>query len=121
MGILKKQRGMSALGILFVTIFAGILAVLLIRVAPVITEYKTISRVVRFAAASPDPNQVRATYSTQIGMEGVSSPTVTPDKLNITPMGSGSLVRFTYEREIPLFGPVSLVFRFEGEESGTSY
>jgi hypothetical protein len=49
-------------------------------------------------------------------MDDVKS--VTPQDLDITKEGGELVISFKYEKKVPLFANVSLVFDFEGSSSG---
>lgn len=117
----EKQKGMSLLGMLFVIVVVVLLAVLVVKVVPVLGEYRTVSRVVRFAAEGSSESEIRSRYDQQIRLEGVYDGSVSGKDLKITMQSNGATVDFKYTREAHLFGPVYLTFKMEGQESARRY
>ena len=113
---LSRQRGLSLIGMIFVTTILVLVAILVMKVAPEVIEYYRISQAanstVKAVEGSASVNDIRRAYERRQIVEQISS--VTSKDLEITKDGSRVTIAFAYTKKIPLFGPVSLVIDFEG-------
>lgn len=111
-----RQRGFSLLSLLFWAVIIGFLSVVLLRVTPTVMEYYTIqSTVDRIARDRPGTvGEARSAFDrvTQVEYSIVS---VKPNDLIITKDGEKVKISFAYDKEISLFGPVSLLIKYQGE------
>ena len=116
---MKKQRGITMIGMLFVAtvvVFAGLLTM---KVVPTMLEYQTILKAVKKAGAEATSiPQAQDIFSRATEIEqNISS--ITPKDLIIEQISGGYRVSFAYDKVIPLFGPAFLVIKYEGS-SGNS-
>ena len=116
---MKKQRGITMIGMLFVAtvvVFAGLLTM---KVVPTMLEYQTILKAVKKAGAEATSiPQAQDIFSRATEIESNIS-SVTPKDLIIEQISGGYRVSFAYDKVIPLFGPAFLVIKYEGS-SGNS-
>jgi len=117
---MKRQKGLSLLGLLMVGLFLVILTVLAMKVAPEYIEYYGIMENVNAVAADPSLREgnaqaVRIAYARRAEINNVKS--VTYQDLVITKEGGGWELSFAYSKTIPLFANVSLLLDFEGKSS----
>lgn len=122
MGNQTKQKGMTIVGMLFLVIIIGFLAVVVVRVIPAYMQNRAIVQSVQYAASDITEAGVRQKFTAQVQANGLSSnaPLQAAD-LQIKSTPSGSTVSYAYEREIPLVGNISLLLKFSGTYSGVSY
>ena len=116
----NRQRGI-ALGQLVVWGFLlAVVAIMGMKVVPSAIEYYTIVKTVNTIAnqASPEStvNELRSAYLRYVEIDNITS--VAPADLDIYKEGGRVVIAFSYEKKIPLFGPVSLVIDYEGSASG---
>ena len=119
--MLRKQSGLSLVGFLFVAGVAGIVLVLGMKTIPAVIEYYTILKNVNAIVKNGEIKggtvaDYRNAYSKRSIMDEMSS--VTPADLDIIKDSNGVEVSFAYDRKVHMFGPVSILFEFEGSATG---
>jgi hypothetical protein len=112
----KSQRGLSLIGLLFWAVLVAMVALVVIRVLPTINEYTTIQRAVKkIAQESPATvAEARKAFERQKDIE-YSISSIGPQDLQITKENDKVVIRFDYNKEIPLFEPVYLLIKYSGE------
>jgi hypothetical protein len=112
----KSQRGLSLIGLLFWAVVVAMVALVVIRVLPTINEYTTIQRAVKkIAQESPATvAEARRAFERQKDIE-YSISSIGPQDLQITKENDKVVIRFDYNKEIPLFEPVYLLIKYSGE------
>jgi Domain of unknown function (DUF4845) len=111
----RQQRGVTLFGLLFWAIVVGAVAYLVLRVFPTVNEYLTIQRTIdKVAAASPSTvAEVRAAFDRQKDIE-YSISTITGKDLEVTKENEKLVIAFRYDKEVPVYGPVFLLIKYEG-------
>ncbi len=117
-GPLARQRGISLIGLLFWAVLIGIVAVVALRVLPTVNEYLTIQRAVNKIASSGATTvpELRNAFDRQKDIE-YSISSISGKDLNITKENDRVVVRFAYDKEIELAGPVFLLIKYEGRSN----
>lgn len=112
----RHQSGITLVGLLFWAVLISSIALVLMKVFPAVTEYRTILSMVNKAAhegGSTVP-EIRAAFERSASIEyGVTS--LTSKDLEITKEDDKVVVKFAYDREIELVDPVYLVIKFKGQ------
>jgi hypothetical protein len=114
-GSLQRQRGVSLLGLLFWAVLIGFVAVVGLKTFPAVNEYLTIQRAVNQIArtgASSVP-EIRNAFEKQKEIE-YSITSIGGKDLDITKENDKVVIGFKYDKEVELYGPVSLLLHFEG-------
>jgi cytochrome oxidase assembly protein ShyY1 len=113
--IAHAQRGMSLFGLLFWAIVIGFFAYLAIRVLPTLNEYMTIQKAInKVAADSPTTvAEVRKAFDKQKDIE-YSIVSVSGKDLDVFKENERIVIRFAYDKEIPIIEPVFLLVKYEG-------
>ena len=110
------QRGISFLGLLCLGVILAALAIVAARVAPTATEYLAIQKAVKKAAAEGDTvSSVRASFDRSASVDYISS--ISGQDLDVTKQGDAVVVRFAYDKEVPLGGPVYLLIKYRGSSA----
>ena len=111
----RRQRGLTLFGLLFWAIVVGAVAYLVLRVFPTVNEYLTIKRSIeKVAAASPNTvAEVRAAFDRQKEIE-YSISSISGKDLEVTKENDKIVIGFAYDKEIPIYGPVFLLIKYEG-------
>lgn len=109
------QRGVTLFGLLFWSIIIGFVGYVLVRTLPTVNEYFTIQRAVdKVAAANPSTvNEARNAFDKQKEIE-YSIASISGKDLQITKENDRVVIAFAYNKEVPLWGPVYVLLKYEG-------
>ena len=109
------QRGLSLFGLLFWALLIGFAGYLLVRVLPTLNEYFTVQRVVdKVASAGPATvAEARINFEKFREIEYAIG-SITGKDLEITKENEKVVIRFAYNKEIPIYGPVYVLMKYEG-------
>jgi hypothetical protein len=112
---LRRDQGISLLGLMFWAILIGSIALVAIKSFPSVNEYLTIQRAVTKVAHEGHSTvpEVRAAFEKQKEIE-YSIKSISGKDLEITKENDQLVVAFRYDNEIPLYGPVFLLIKYEG-------
>lgn len=109
---MRKQRGVSLLGMLLVGSLIAIFVIIGMQVVPSFAEYQEITKAIKIAknAGSTVP-EVRASFDRSVAAGYIS--TISAKDLDISKDANGDIViNVEYEKKLPIFGPVSLVIDY---------
>jgi type II secretory pathway pseudopilin PulG len=111
----RAQRGMSLIGLMAWAIIIGFIGYLAVRVLPTVNEFLTVQRAVdRVAADSPATvGEVRKAFERQKDIE-YSISSISAKDLEITKENEKLVIRFAYDKEIPIVEPVYLLIKYRG-------
>jgi hypothetical protein len=100
-------------------VILGLLALVGMKLAPDLIEYSSILKTVKAVAADPSAkssvSEIRKSYERRAVVENISA--IKAADLDIGKEGNEVVISFSYERRIPLFGPVSLLIDFQGSSA----
>lgn len=110
-----RQRGITLFGLMFWAILIGFVGYVAVRVMPTVNEYLTIQRTInKIVDASPATvPEVRAAFDKQKSIE-YSISEISGKDLDVTKVNDKLVIAFSYDKQIPLGGPVYLLIRYEG-------
>lgn len=111
----RRQRGITLFGLMTWAIIIGAIAYVVLRVFPTVNEYLTIQRAIdKIAASSPSTvAEARAAFDRQKDVE-YSISSIGGKDLEVTKENDKVVLGFAYDKEIPLYGPVFLLIKYEG-------
>lgn len=111
----RQQRGMSLIGLMAWAIIIGFIGYVAVRVLPTLNEYLTIQRAVDRVAAEAPPTvgEVRKAFDKQKDIE-YSISSISGKDLEVTKENEKLVIRFAYDKEIPLVEPVYLLLKYKG-------
>lgn len=112
----SAQSGITLIGLLFWAVLISSFALVLMKVFPAVTEYRTIQGMVNKAAheGGGTVGEIRAAFDRSLQIEyGVTS--IKSKDLDITKEDDKVVIKFAYDREIELIPPVYLLLKFEGQ------
>jgi Tfp pilus assembly major pilin PilA len=114
----RRQRGLTLFGLMFWAIVVGAIAYVGLRVFPTVNEYLTIKRTIEKVAASSPATvaEVRAAFERQKDIE-YSISSISGKDLEVTKENEKIVIAFAYDKEIPLYGSVYLLIKYEGRSS----
>jgi hypothetical protein len=112
---LRPQRGMSLIGLMAWAIIIGFIGYVAVRVLPTVNEFLTVQRAVDRVAADSPPTvaEVRKAFDRQKDIEYAIS-SVSGKDLEVTKENDKLVIRFAYDKEIPLVEPVYLLMKYKG-------
>jgi hypothetical protein len=109
-----KQQGISLFGLIF---FGGILAfigIVAAQVIPPVNEYLSIKKHVNTVKSQGTTVQeIRTKFDSTAYVQDIK--TVTGKDLDITKENDKIKIKFAYNKEVPIMGPVSLLIKFAGQ------
>jgi len=112
----QAQRGITLVGLLFWAALIISIALVLMKVFPAVSEYRTIQSMVNKAAREGGNTvpEIRASFERYKQIEyGVES--IGGNDLDITKEDERIVITFAYDKEIELISPVYLLIKFEGK------
>jgi hypothetical protein len=111
----RAQRGLSLIGLMLWAIVIGFIGYVAVRVLPTVNEYLTIQRTVNRVAAEAPPTvpEVRKAFDRQKDIE-YSISSISGKDLEVTKENDRLVIRFAYEKEVPLVEPVYLLIKYQG-------
>ncbi|MBI3141078.1 MAG: DUF4845 domain-containing protein [Rhodocyclales bacterium] len=116
---MRKQKGMTLIGLIFTGAVVIGLAILGMKVAPSVIEYFTILKNIKAIAASGETRgsvaEVRKAYERRAAVD--DTPSVVPADLEVTKEGNEVVISFAYAKKIPIAGNVSICIDFAGSSS----
>ena len=115
---MRQQRGMSLIGLMAWAIIIGFIGYVAVRVLPTVNEFLTVQRAVdRVARESPPTvGEVRKAFERQKDIE-YSISSISAKDLEITKENDRLVIRFAYDKEIPLVEPVYLLLKYKGRSN----
>lgn len=114
----RVPSGITLIGLLFWAILVGLVGYVAIRVLPTVNEYLTIQRAVNRVAAESPPTvaEVRKAFEKQKEIE-YSIEAVSGKDLEVTKENEKLVIRFAYDKEVPLIEPVYLLIKYKGQSN----
>lgn len=114
----QRQRGLTVFGLVVWAFFVGFMGLMAIRVWPSFNEYltiqQTLTRIMKGDSRPGSAGEVRAAFDKQSQIE-FSIATIKGADLEIETVNERMEVRFDYNKQIPLVGPVSLLVNYSGK------
>ena len=114
----RQQRGMSLIGLMAWAIIIGFIGYVAVRVLPTVNEFLTVQRAVDRVAADSPPTvgEVRKAFDKQKDIE-YSISSISGKDLEVTKENEKLVIRFAYDKEIPLVEPVYLLLKYRGRSN----
>lgn len=111
----SRQRGVTMFGLLFWALFLGFLGYILVRTLPTVNEYTTIQRTVEKIAATQPATvaEARTAFDRQKEIE-YSISAISGKDLQITKENDRVVIAYAYNKEVPIWGPVYILLKYEG-------
>ncbi len=109
----SRQRGLGFFGLLLLIVVLGGGGVLLARMVPSLVEYQAVIKAAKRAAGGSSVADARSLFDRTAAVENITS--ITGRDLEITNPGTDHMVvKFAYQREFPVAGPVFITLKLEG-------
>ncbi|MFZ6820138.1 DUF4845 domain-containing protein [Undibacterium sp. Ji22W] len=115
----KKSRGMSLVGLIFVLGILAVLVLLASKIAPTAIEYMSIKKAIQTAklTGGGSAKDIQQAFNKQADVGYITS--ISGRDLVIDKSETGFEVSFFYTKKIPLFGPASLLLEYQGTTAKT--
>ena len=112
----RSQSGVSLIGLLIWAIVVAFVALIVVRVLPTINEYTTVLRAVKKIAQDQPATvaEARKAFDRQKDIE-YSISSISGQDLVVTKENDKVVIRFAYDKEVPIFEPVYLLIKYSGE------
>jgi hypothetical protein len=112
----RGQKGLSLIGLLIWAIIVAFVALIVVRVLPTINEYTTVLRAVKKIAQDQPATvaEARKAFDRQKDIE-YSISSIEGKDLVVTKENDKVVIRFAYDKEVPIFEPVYLLIKYTGE------
>lgn len=113
---IQQQKGFSLSGLLVISFFLIILALLGMKLVPVYLEYSSIQKNLAATAKEAgtqdsDFNQIRLAFAKRVQIDNIKSITVQDIKIN--KVNGRTVLSTQYSKQIPLVSNISLNIDFE--------
>ncbi|MCD0492206.1 DUF4845 domain-containing protein [Chromobacterium violaceum] len=110
---MKKQQGLSVIAILLVLALVGAGLMLVFKIVPVYTEYGDIKNALTTLATETNVGEqtLRQEFDGKASVAGIVS--IKGENLVVVSGNGSNYLRAKYQREVPLFANVSLLFHFD--------
>lgn len=107
-------RGFSMLSVLFISVVVAAIAVLAMRVFPSVNEYFTIVKAINsISKKARSAAEAKNLFVKQTEIE-YSISSITAADLLVAKQQDKLVISFAYNKEIPIFGPVYLLIKYQG-------
>ncbi|MCX7153618.1 MAG: DUF4845 domain-containing protein [Proteobacteria bacterium] len=113
--MIKRQRGVSLMGLMMGCVVLVLVAVLGMKVAPSYIEYSSIKKAVTGISGemrSATVADVRKAFDKRAQVDSIE--VITGADLEVSKDGSDIVISFSYPKKIPLFGNVSILIDYAG-------
>jgi len=112
---IRRQAGVTLLGLLMWAIIVGFAALIVMKVLPTIVEYSTISKAVNKIAAEglTTVPEIRAAFDRQKEVD-YNVTAVSGKDLEVTKENDKVVIRFAYNKEVEIVAPVFLLIKYQG-------
>lgn len=120
---MKKQRGMTFIGILFVGIFLIFSAILVMKLIPPYLEYWSVKKVMNAMAKDTSlnnmsPREVQASFDKRASIDNITA--IKGSDLDVSKDGGEMVASVEYPVKVALFGNLSACMDFKASTaSGT--
>lgn len=109
----NQQQGITFIGLIFMLVIIGMIAMLGIKISPTVIEFMSIKKAIQSAKLSGTTvREIQAAFDRQAEIGYFDA--IAGKDLSIVKNGDGMDVSFAYTKKIPLVGPASLLLEYEG-------
>jgi hypothetical protein len=115
---MKKQRGLSLIGLLITSGVIVFFAIMGFKLLPSYIEYWTVQRIITDIARSPEVRggsirDVQSAFDRRTAIDNVTS--VKASDLEVTKTGDGYDILVTWTRRVPMFGNINACIDFQAK------
>ena len=116
--MLKLQRGLSLIGLIFTLVILAAVALFAMKVVPSFIEYRSAKTAIEGIAAQKLQSvvDVRRAFDERSAIDNIES--IKPTDLDIAKEGDSFVISFSYRKEVPLFKNVGLYIDYKARAGG---
>ena len=116
--MLRKQSGVSLMGLIFGLVILILLAVFGMKLLPSFLEYRSAKSAIDGIAAKPGQsvNDIRRAFEARAQIDDVRS--LKAGDLEITKEGNAVVISFSYRKEVPIFANVGVYIDYAAKAGG---
>ncbi len=112
-GLVRRQRGLSLIGLFLVGLIVVALIALGFKVVPAVVEYIAIERAVqKIRNEGTTVRELQAAFDRHATIDDITS--ISSRDLDITKEGDRIVISYAYAKKVPITDNVSLVIDFSG-------
>jgi len=112
----KYQRGLSFVSVVLVGVILVAVGAVVAQSLPIFVEEMAIKKGVKKSAGEITAKDARDSFDRTANIDNINA--ISGKDLKIVNAGDGKImVEYSYEREIKLFGPAYLIYRFSGSST----
>ena len=112
---MKRQRGVTFVGMIFIAALIILGAIIALKLVPAYIEYATVVQHLREIARSPEargsPREIQMLFSKRAQIDDIRA--VTADDVEVTRDGDSVVLTASYQTKVKLFGNLSACIDFE--------
>lgn len=113
---IRRQSGMTTLGVIILVVFVGLFAFAAIRLTPVYLNYMKVAGVIsgvqeEFDGAGPTRAAIRSSVARRFDVDSVA--VIKAKDVTVTAVDGGFEVAATYEHRSPFLANISFVVEFD--------
>ena len=113
---LRRQRGLSLVGLIFVGLIVVFLLLIGFKLVPAVTEYLAIERAInKIRNEANTVPEIRAAFDRHVLIDDIKS--INSRDLAITKESDKVVISYAYKYSIPIMDNVNLVIDFAGKSS----
>ena len=119
---MNRQRGLALSALLLWGVVIALVSIIVIRVMPEMIEYYKIRQAVNKVASEAGGKtvaEIRQAFGKYAEVDHVSA--VSPADLDIYKENNQVVIKFSYEKRVPLAANFSLLIDFSGSSSGRAF
>lgn len=116
---MRKQRGLSLLGLLVIGFMVGFAMLLGFKLVPAYVEYFAVKKTIAVLAKEQktgSPEDIRKAFDKRAVIEDINS--FKADDLDITKDKNGISISVAYDKTVPVFSNIYVLIKFEASSGG---
>lgn len=116
---MRKQRGVSLLGLLVIGFMVGFAMLLGFKLVPAYVEYFAVKKTIAVLAKeqkTSSPEDIRKAFEKRAVIEDINS--FKADDLDIAKDKNGISISVAYDKTVPVFSNIYVLIKFEASSGG---
>ncbi len=115
---MRKQRGVSIIGLIIGLAILVLVAVFAMKVVPSFMEFRAAKAAIEaIARQGGSPTDIRRAWEGRAAIDDIN--TVKASDLEISKDGNQMVIAFAYRKEVPMFGSVGLYIDYAASSKGS--